>query len=96
MDPKRSQQVGIFIQSMKAKSEELFEALVTLNIKMDIDLMKGNGQWTHIEGFQFRWSKNKEIHAAFAISITLLADRLNKNPKWPALVQCYLAPTVVI
>ena len=43
LDPKRSQQVGIFIQSMKAKSEDLFEALVTLNIKMDIDLMKGNG-----------------------------------------------------
>ena len=56
LDPKRSQQVGIFIQSMKAKSEELFEALVTLNIKMDIDLMKGNGQRIHIEGVQFRLS----------------------------------------
>ena len=43
LDPKRSQQVGIFIQSMKAKAEDLFEALVTLNIKMDIDLMKGTG-----------------------------------------------------
>ena len=64
---------------MKAKSEELFEALVTLNIKMDIDLMKGNGQRTHIEGFQFRWLKNKEIHAAFPISITLLANLLNLN-----------------
>ena len=47
LDPKRSQQVGIFIQSMKAKSEELFEALVTLNIKMDIDLMKGIGHMLH-------------------------------------------------
>ena len=43
---------------MKAKSEELFEALVTLNIKMDIDLMKGNGQMTYIERVQFRWLKN--------------------------------------
>ena len=62
LDPKRSQQVGIFIQSMKAKSEELFEALVTLNIKMDIDLMKGNGQMTYIERVQFRWLKKSLCH----------------------------------
>jgi len=42
LDPKRSQQVGIFISSMKAKSEDLYDALVTMDSEMDIDLLKGN------------------------------------------------------
>ena len=43
LDPKRSQQVGIFISSMKAKTEDLHEALVTMKIELDIDLLKVMG-----------------------------------------------------
>ena len=41
LDPKRSQAVGIFIQSVKADAEQVRGALVTMETKVDNDLLRG-------------------------------------------------------
>ena len=41
LDPKRSQALGIFIQSVKADADQLRAALVTMDAKADNDMLKG-------------------------------------------------------
>ena len=41
LDPKRSQAVGIFIQSVKADAEQVRSALVSMDTKVDNDLLRG-------------------------------------------------------
>ena len=41
LDPKRSQAVGIFIQSVKVDAEQLRGALVIMDTKLDNDMLRG-------------------------------------------------------